>query len=100
MLWLYSEKIKSGFSGTIIDLESFGPFCRGFGDSREYKDIVPTIFGYLTSNELNILCAHGSPALQELTVKINELLPSLKRPFLLSTAILREVYFIIDVHKV
>jgi hypothetical protein len=81
MLRRYTERIQSVFSGTIIDIESYGPFCRGFDDSREYKDIVPTIFGYINSEELNVLCAQGTSGLHELTAKISELLPSLNKPF-------------------
>jgi hypothetical protein len=81
MLKVHSERINSCFDGTIIDVESFGGFCRGFGDSREYKDIVPTIFGYINCKELHVLCAMGKPALNELTLRINKLLPVLERPF-------------------
>lgn len=81
MIKYHSEKDRSSFEGTIIDIESFGNFCRGFGDSREYKDIIPTIFGYINCSELNILCAIGNPALFELKAEIGKVLPKLERPF-------------------
>jgi hypothetical protein len=81
MLKRYTEKAISHFKGTIIDFETCSDFCREFRDSRQYKNIVPMIFGYINSDELQILCANGSPCLGELTSKINEILPNLERPF-------------------
>ncbi len=80
MIKLHNEKVSSCFKGTIIDIESFGDFCRGFGDSREYKDHVPTIFGYINCEELNVLCALGQESLEELRLEIINILPSLERP--------------------
>jgi hypothetical protein len=80
MIKRYNEKLSSCFKGTIIDIESYGNFCRGFGDSREYKDIAPTIIGYINCDGLNILCAMGISALNELKLKIGELAPTFERP--------------------
>lgn len=80
MIRHFNEKVSSCFKGTIIDIESYGNFCRGFGDSREYKDIVPTIFGYINCDELNVFCAEGDSALNELRTEINGLAPTLERP--------------------
>jgi hypothetical protein len=80
MIKRHTEQVSSCFKGTIIDIESFGEFCRGYGDSREYKNIVPTIFGYINCDELRILCALGHESLEELRSEIIELIPSLERP--------------------
>jgi len=80
MLLTHSEKNDLPFNGTIIDIESIGDFCRGYCDSREYKDIIPTIFGYINNCELNILCAKGHNALEELKEKIIKVMPTLRKP--------------------
>lgn len=80
MIIVHYEKIKSTFDGTIIDIESIGNFCGGYEDSREYKDTIPTIFGYINSSELKILCAQGKTALKELNEKIIKITPSLEKP--------------------
>ena len=72
--------IKSAFDGTIMDIESIGNFCRGYDDSREYKDIIPTVFGFINSKGLKILCAQGKTALKELKDKIIKITPSLEKP--------------------
>jgi hypothetical protein len=48
-------------------------------DSRTYKDITPTIFGYITAM-IECLCALGQNALPALKTKMEEILPSLERP--------------------
>lgn len=60
---------------------------------------MPTIFGFINCEELNVLCALGKPALNELTLRVNELLPDLERPFFALTVILNKVYFIIHAFK-
>jgi len=81
MLLTHSEKNNLPFEGTIIDIESIGDFCRDYRcDSREYKDIIPTIFGYINNNKLNILCAEGHSALEELKDEIIKVMPTLKKP--------------------
>jgi len=81
MVIFYSEDVKSSFDGTIIDIETIGDFCRGYGDSREYKDMVPTIFGYINKNGLNIYCAKEHSSLDNLKETVLEVLPKLERPF-------------------
>lgn len=82
MIIVHSEKIKSKFEGTIIDIETIGDFCREYDDddSRQYSKLVPTIFGYITKDKLKIRCAEGKTALKELQKVVTRILPSLKRP--------------------
>lgn len=80
-LYTFNERNNSDFEGTIIDLETIGNFCRGYGDSRCYQNITPTIFGYVNKDGLNIFCAKTERSLEELTEKIKETLPQLERPF-------------------
>jgi hypothetical protein len=80
MLQIHSEKNTFPFNGTIIDIESIGDFCHGYCDSREYKDIIPTVFGYINDSELNILCANGHSALEELREEIITIMPTLRKP--------------------
>jgi len=82
MLISHSEKIKSDFEGTIIDVESIGSFCRNYpdDDSMQYSKIIPTILGYITKDELKILCAKGKSALNELQKETLKILPFLKKP--------------------
>jgi hypothetical protein len=81
MIISHNEKIKSPFKGTIIDFETIGDFsdyedC----DSRRYSKLTPTIMGYITKDELTILCAKGMDALDELREQAVSILPSLKKP--------------------
>jgi hypothetical protein len=82
MLIFHNEKIKSDFEGTILDIETIEPFCWDYShdDSRRYSKIIPTILGYITKNELKILCAKGKSALDELKKEVIELLPSMEKP--------------------
>lgn len=82
MLKHYTEKVSSCFKGTIIDFESYGDFCQTYRgiDSREYKDIIPTIFGYINCDELNVLCANGKDSVPQLASRITALMPTLERP--------------------
>jgi len=81
MLIFHSEKIKSDFEGIIIDLETIGNFCNYFHDSRRYQKIMPTIFGHINKDELNISCAKGEEAIEELKEKSTQILRTLKKPF-------------------
>ena len=40
----------------------------------------PTILGYITKNELNILCARGKDGIDKLIEQSLEIIPSLKKP--------------------
>jgi hypothetical protein len=81
MIITLNEKTSSNFKGTIIDIETIGDFSQfADNDSRQYHNLEPTILGYITKNELNILCAKGKDAIDELTEQIVEIVPSLKKP--------------------
>ena len=82
MIITRNEKFSSNFKGTIIDLETIGDFSRQFAenDSRQYHTLKPTILGYINKNELNILCAKGKDAIDELIERSVEIVPSLKKP--------------------
>jgi len=75
------EKTKSRFEGTIIDIETIGEFCYDYDDSRHYQDIIPTIFGWINKDELNIFCARGMNAIEELKEKTTHTLPNLGKPW-------------------
>lgn len=82
MILNHNEKVASNFKGTVIDVETIGEFSREFADddSRQYRELKPTILGYITKDELNVLCAKGMDALDELKEHITDILPSLNRP--------------------
>jgi len=81
MVIFKSEKIKSSFDGTIIDIETIGEFCREYQDSREYKDLVPTIFGYINKDGLKIYYIGNGNSVEKLRKNIIKILPELERPF-------------------
>lgn len=76
----YIEEIVSDFEGTIIDLETIGDFSN-YPDSRQYKNIIPVIFGYMDNNGINIICAKNKDSISLLKQKVKEILPTLKKPF-------------------
>jgi len=82
MLKTHSEKNDLPFNGTIIDFETIGNFCDDYcnEDSRRYKNITLTMFGYIDGDNLNMLCAEGVESLKELKIKTIQILPTLKRP--------------------
>jgi hypothetical protein len=82
MILMHREKTTSSFKGTVIDIETIGDFLSEFDsyDSRRYRNLTPTILGYITKDELNVLCAEGTNALNELKEQIMEIVPSLKKP--------------------
>lgn len=80
MVIVHTEKIKSDFEGTIIDIESIGEFSRGYQDSREYQDIIPVIFGYIDKNGLEIHCAKGIESIGIIKNLIADTLPTLTKP--------------------
>lgn len=80
----YEEIVEPLFEGTIIDIESIGSFnnCYFDDDSRQYKDIIPVIFGYIFGKRLIILCAENEE--EEITLlksTIIRLIDRLPRPF-------------------
>jgi hypothetical protein len=80
MVIIYSERIKSGFKGTIIDIETIGEFNRGYPDSREYATLTPVIFGLIDGEHLEICCARNRESLNKLQDKIREKVSSLSSP--------------------
>ena len=83
MVKLHSEKINSKFKGTIIDLETIGLFDRGYddSDSRQYKTLKPTLFGFINQSGIEIHCAKCHDSLDKLNSVIAKKMPSLERPF-------------------
>ena len=81
MIREHKEAINSNFEGTIIDIESIGEFDERYSDSRRYKYIQPVIFGFINRHTLQILCAEGKGAINELKEKIWEIVDELERPF-------------------
>jgi hypothetical protein len=80
MIKIYSEKIKSDFEGTIIDLETIGEFDERYVDSRRYRYIIPVIFGFINKEGIRILCAKKEDSTPELKEEIIGALDSLARP--------------------
>ncbi|MCX6814244.1 MAG: hypothetical protein NTY20_01140 [Candidatus Aenigmarchaeota archaeon] len=80
MVKIHSERIKSSFEGTIIDIETIGNFC-GYNDSRRYKEVIPVIFGFINKDGLNIHCAKNINSIDRLKEKTKQILLELKRPF-------------------
>lgn len=62
------EKVKSNINGTIIDIETIGDFCREhpYSDSRNYKKIIPVIFGYINNSYLKIIYVNNHKSISEL----------------------------------
>ena len=82
MYKIHREEIDSNFVGCIIDFETTGDFRREFrGDSREYVDINPVIFGYLTNKELVIACRSNEERIILLNEYISSTINKLGRPF-------------------
>ena len=77
----YKEDISSSFEGTIIDIETIGPFLNQYPDSRRYKDIQLVIFGFINRYALHIFCARGIEAINELRERTGMIIDSLDRPF-------------------
>ena len=77
----HREETTSDFEGTIIDIETIGEFLNQYPDSRRYKDIQLVIFGFINRQSLQIFCAKGMEAINELREKTEEIINSLERPF-------------------
>jgi len=69
--------------GTIIDLETIGPFNRAYPpwDPRHYASVNPTIFGYLTGETLAQHCAENTEEIQEIIEIMRDTRPGLGQPF-------------------
>jgi len=81
MIIEHKEDINSDFEGTIIDIETIGDFLNQYPDSRRYKDIQLVIFGFINRDALQILCAKGMGAIEELRERTGKIIDSLERPF-------------------
>ncbi len=81
MIIEHKENISSNFEGTIIDIETIGEFLNQYHDSRRYQDIQMVIFGCVDSRSLQIICARGMRALEELRERAEKIIESLEEPF-------------------
>ena len=81
MIIEHKEEISSDFKGTIIDIETIGPFRNYFPDSRRYRYIQLVIFGFINRYALQILCAKGIEAINELRERTEMIMDSLEKPF-------------------
>ena len=82
----HKEDIHSDFDGTIIDIETIGEFNNNrlykiYNDSRQCENIQQVILGFINSNALRILCAHGKEANNTLKIKTEKIIEELERPF-------------------
>ena len=83
MVLINREHSSMRIKGTIIDLESIGGFDREYPpwDPRQYANISPTIFGYITGENLVQHCAEGEEQIQEIVDTMKDALPRLEQPF-------------------
>ena len=80
MVEVYEEVENSDFKGTIIDIETIGDFDRSYRDSREYRSILPVIFGDITDEGLKIYYVESKKEIGDLKQKIIGVLSRLKTP--------------------
>lgn len=79
---IYEERLKSEVEGIIIDIETIGEFDKKYkGDSRECRNIIPVIFGYLTKNGLKIYYVEKKNEIPQMKKFLANYIPSLNRPF-------------------
>lgn len=79
---IYEERLKSEVEGIIIDIETIGEFDNKYkGDSRECRNIIPVIFGYLTKNGLKIYYVEKKNEITQMKKFLVNFIPSLNRPF-------------------
>ncbi len=81
MIIEHKEDISSSFEGTIIDIETVGEFDNRYNDSREYKYLQQTIFGFINQQGLHIFYVRKRKEIAELNEKAAEIINSLERPF-------------------
>lgn len=83
MVKKHEEPAESNFEGTVIDIETIGPFNYGYpdDDSRRYKEIQVVIFGFINRHALQILCAEGKGSINELKEEARRIIEELGRPF-------------------
>lgn len=81
MIAEYEEKISSDFEGTIIDIETIGEFNRLYKyDSRQYKEMIHVILGYMNKEHLHIYCAKDSRGIDQLKEMTQVIIETLARP--------------------
>lgn len=78
-----TESTKMRLKGTIIDIETIGEFDQEFHphDYRHYRNLKPTILGYITGNVLVQYCAEGHQDINNLIEIISDTIPRLEDPF-------------------
>ncbi len=83
MVITLTESAPMPVQGTVIDLETIGAFDNRYSytDTRQYALLKPTIFGYLTENNLVQCCAEGISDIENVVTIMNEILPTLEPPF-------------------
>ncbi|MBU4245594.1 MAG: hypothetical protein ABIF85_05635 [Nanoarchaeota archaeon] len=81
MVMIHKEKMISNFNGTIIDIETIGNFNKSYEDSRRYANIVPVIFGYMSTESIQIHCAKNVDSLEKLKKIMADELSTLRKPF-------------------
>jgi len=84
MLIEHHENQDLNYSGTVIDIETIGEYCKQYKihtedtitprDSREYQDHKLIIFGYINKRGLHIYCAKDQKCIPELEEKTKQLL--------------------------
>lgn len=81
MIQEYEENVSSDFEGTIIDIETIGEFNRLFEyDSRQYREIIQVIFGYINNKYLRVYCAKDSNSIERLMEMTGKLITTLDKP--------------------
>lgn len=81
MIIEYKKELNSNFQGTVIDIETIGSFVNQYPDSRRYRYIHMVIFGFINKNDLQIFCAKGTEALDELRETTKIIIDRLERPY-------------------
>jgi len=72
------------FIGTIIELKTIGDADEKYyfhSWDRYYANLKLTIFGYITKDILVQYCAEGPKDLENVVIKMNEIMPTLDPPF-------------------
>ncbi len=80
MIKIFSEDVNKDFDGTIVDFETIGDFDRRYSDSREYREIIPVIFGTISKYKLVIVYAEDKNDIEQLKTEIKVNMPKLPRP--------------------
>lgn len=82
MIIEHDEKAAFDVEGTIIDIETIGDFDRSYkSDSRQYREMIQVILGYVNHERLHIYCAKGMEGVDQLRSITQEVIGNLDRPF-------------------